>query len=164
MKMSRILRIIQIIVNFFIRICSFRPDFIRNNEIFEGVFIQGVWMSFVDDSLPVEYENKEQMGKSLLNKLILRCTTMYFNPTRLWMGPFGFFVLEKGDPLCGVVEPSEELQSRLEEEAIRIRGMSSVCVLGGLMSMSGIKFLVPFICSTVKVYLKNHSANLRSWG
>jgi hypothetical protein len=59
----------------------------------------------------VEYENKEQMGKSLLNKLILRCTKMYFNPARLGMGPFGFFVLEKGDPLCRVVEPCEELQS-----------------------------------------------------
>jgi len=59
----------------------------------------------------VEYENREQMGKSLLNRLILRCITMYFNPARLWMRPFGFFMLEKGDPLCGVVEPSEELQS-----------------------------------------------------
>jgi hypothetical protein len=59
----------------------------------------------------VEYENREQMGKSLLNRLILRCTTMYFNPARLWMGPFGFFMLKKGDSLCRVVEPSEELQS-----------------------------------------------------
>jgi hypothetical protein len=49
------------------------------------------------------------MGKILLNRLILRCITMYFNSARLWMGPFGFFVLEKGDPLCGVVELSEEL-------------------------------------------------------
>jgi len=38
---------------------------------------------------------------------------MYFNPARMWMGPFEFFVFEKGDPLCGVVEPSEELQSIL---------------------------------------------------
>ncbi|KAL9369867.1 hypothetical protein Peur_041066 [Populus x canadensis] len=75
-------------------------------------------------------------------------------------------MLEKGDPLCGVVEPRKSWSGggRLEEEAIRIRGRSSVCVLGGLVSMSGIKFLVPFICSTVKVYLENHSANLRSWG
>jgi hypothetical protein len=59
----------------------------------------------------VEYENREQMGKSLLNRLILICIMMYFNLARLWMRPFGFFMLEKGDPLCGVVEPSEELQS-----------------------------------------------------
>jgi len=59
----------------------------------------------------VEYENREQMGKSLLNRLILRCTTMSFNSARLWMGPFGFFVLKNRDPLCGVVEPSEELQN-----------------------------------------------------
>jgi hypothetical protein len=32
-EMSRILRVIQIIVNFFIRICSFKPDFIRNNVV-----------------------------------------------------------------------------------------------------------------------------------
>jgi hypothetical protein len=57
----------------------------------------------------MEYENKEQMGKSLLNRLITKCTTMYFNPASLWMGPFGFFLLEKRDPLCGVVKPSEEL-------------------------------------------------------
>jgi hypothetical protein len=57
----------------------------------------------------VEYENREQMGKSLLNKLISKCTAVYFNPAGLCMGPFGFFLLEKRDPLCGVVEPSEEL-------------------------------------------------------
>ena len=26
------------------------------------------------------------------------------------MRPFGFFMLEKGDPLCGVMKPSEELE------------------------------------------------------
>ncbi|KAL9405588.1 hypothetical protein Peur_002560 [Populus x canadensis] len=129
------------------------------------------------------------MGKSLLNRLILRCITMYFNPTRLWIGLFGFFVLEKRDPLCGVVEPSEKLQSivprvcwprslkkagkkaisgkldgNMVQKVIRISGRSSVCGLGGLVSIFEIKFLVPFICSTVKVYLENHSANLRSWG
>ena len=50
----------------------------------------------------------------------------------------------------------------LEEEAIRIKGRSNVCDLGGLVSISGITFLCPFICSTVKMYFENHSANLRS--
>jgi hypothetical protein len=53
----------------------------------------------------VEYENKELMGKGLLNRLITKCTAMYFNPASLWIRPFGFFLLEKRDPLCGVVEP-----------------------------------------------------------
>ncbi|KAF9660643.1 hypothetical protein SADUNF_SadunfUnG0000300 [Salix dunnii] len=39
----------------------------------------------------------------------------------------------------------------LEEKVIRIKGRSSVCDLDGLVSMSGIRFLFPFICSTVKV-------------
>ncbi|KAF9675185.1 hypothetical protein SADUNF_Sadunf09G0005900 [Salix dunnii] len=97
------------------------------------------------------------MGKDLLNRLSLGCALIYFNPTRLWMRPLGFFMLEKGDPLCGVVEPGKSSVGKscsdgggLEEEAIRINGRSSVCDLGGLESMSGIRFLLPFICSTVK--------------
>ncbi|KAF9689755.1 hypothetical protein SADUNF_Sadunf01G0125200 [Salix dunnii] len=69
---------------------------------------------------------EEQMGKSLLNKLNLGCILIYLsllnrlnlgciliylNPIRVWVRPLGFFMLEKGDPLCGVVEPSEEFES-----------------------------------------------------
>ena len=36
---------------------------------------------------------------------------VYFNPTRVWMRPLGFFILDKGDSLCGVVERSEEFES-----------------------------------------------------
>ncbi|KAF9661693.1 hypothetical protein SADUNF_Sadunf19G0095100 [Salix dunnii] len=85
----------------------------------------------------------------------------------VWMRPLGFFMLGKGDSLCGVVEPSEEFETRggklyvgkscfggggLQEEAIKIKGRSSVCDLGGLVSIYGIRFLFPFICLTVKVY------------
>ncbi|KAF9670454.1 hypothetical protein SADUNF_Sadunf13G0070600 [Salix dunnii] len=51
------------------------------------------------------------MGKDLLNRLSLGCALIYFNPTRLWMRPLGFFMLEKRDPLCGVVEPGEEFEN-----------------------------------------------------
>ncbi|KAF9670726.1 hypothetical protein SADUNF_Sadunf13G0098700 [Salix dunnii] len=51
------------------------------------------------------------MGKDLLNRLSLGCALIYFNPTRLWMRPLGFFMLEEGDPLCGVVEPGEEFEN-----------------------------------------------------
>ena len=51
------------------------------------------------------------MGKSLLNRLITMQVAMYFNPAGLWMEEFGFLLLEKRDPLCGIVEPSEELKS-----------------------------------------------------
>jgi hypothetical protein len=57
----------------------------------------------------VEYENREQIGKSLLNRFVTKCTAVYFNPAGLCMRPFRFFLLEKRDPLCGVVEPVEEL-------------------------------------------------------
>jgi len=140
MEMSRVLRVIQVIVNFFLRICSFGPYFIWNNvvlethcflqgpefwEVIEGAFIQGGCMSFVDCSLwkthnqiigrsfegPLECENREQMSKSLLNRLVTTQAAMYFNPAGLWMWEFGFLLLEKRDPLCGVVEPSEEFDS-----------------------------------------------------
>ena len=57
----------------------------------------------------MEYENREQMGKILLNRFVTKCTAVYFNPAGLCMRPFGFFLLEKKDPSCGVVEPGEEL-------------------------------------------------------
>ena len=42
MKMSIILRVIHIIVNFFIWICFFRPYFIRNNVVIKAYyFLQG---------------------------------------------------------------------------------------------------------------------------
>jgi hypothetical protein len=59
----------------------------------------------------VECKNREQMSKSLLNRLVTTQAAMYFNPAGLWMWEFGFFLLEKRDPLCGVVEPCEELSS-----------------------------------------------------
>jgi hypothetical protein len=59
----------------------------------------------------MEYENREQMGKSLLNRFVMKCTEVYFNPAGWCMRPFGFFLLEKRDPLCGVVESGEELYS-----------------------------------------------------
>ena len=49
------------------------------------------------------------MGKILLNRFVTKCTAVYFNPAGLCMRPFGFFLLEKKDPSCGVVEPGEEL-------------------------------------------------------
>jgi hypothetical protein len=36
---------------------------------------------------------------------------VYFNPAGMCIRPFGFFLLKKRDPLCGVVEPCEELSS-----------------------------------------------------
>jgi hypothetical protein len=59
----------------------------------------------------VECENREQVSKSLLNRLVATQAAMYFNPTGLWMWEFGFFLLEKRDPLCGGVKPSEEFHS-----------------------------------------------------
>ncbi|KAG5225496.1 hypothetical protein IMY05_018G0046500 [Salix suchowensis] len=149
MKMVGIMRVIKIISRFFIRIYAFS---------LEG---------------SVKYENREQMSKGLFNRLGSGCVLIYFNPTR--------------DPLCGVMKPCEELEGIVPRvrwprspvktskkvinrkfysnmEAIRIKGRSSVCDLGGLVSMSGITFLCPFICSTVKVYFENHSASLRSCG
>jgi hypothetical protein len=59
----------------------------------------------------MEYENREQIGKSLLNRFVMKCIAVYFNPVGWCMRPFGFFLLEKRDPLCGVVELGEELYS-----------------------------------------------------
>jgi hypothetical protein len=57
----------------------------------------------------VEYENRKHMDKILLNRFVTKCTAVYFNPVGWCMRPFGFFLLEKRDSLCGVVESGEEL-------------------------------------------------------
>ena len=59
----------------------------------------------------VEYENREQIGKSLLNRFVMKCTVVHLNPAGLGMGLFGFFLLEKRDPLGGVIESCEKLSS-----------------------------------------------------
>ncbi|KAJ6977081.1 hypothetical protein NC653_029082 [Populus alba x Populus x berolinensis] len=88
MEMSSVFRVIEVIINFFNRVCSFGPHLIRNNVVFEahsflqgsefweviqGVFIQGIYMGFVEFSLwkthdqiicrsfegPVECENRK---------------------------------------------------------------------------------------------------------
>jgi hypothetical protein len=51
------------------------------------------------------------MSKSLLNRFVAKCIALYFNPAGMCIRPFGFFLLKKRDPLCGVVEPCEELSS-----------------------------------------------------
>jgi hypothetical protein len=51
------------------------------------------------------------MSKSLLNRFVAKCIAVYFNPAGMCIRPFGFFLLKKRDPLCGVVEPCEELSS-----------------------------------------------------
>uniref|UniRef100_A0A2K1YMM3 Uncharacterized protein n=1 Tax=Populus trichocarpa TaxID=3694 RepID=A0A2K1YMM3_POPTR len=151
MKMSRILRVIQIIVNFFVWICSFRPYFIRNNVVLKAYcFLQ----------CPDEEENKEQMSKSLLNRFVAKCIALYFNPAEP-CEELSSIVPRVCRPRCSEKSGEKEISGKLdsnmvEEEAIRINGMSNVCDLGGRVSMFGIKFLLPFICSTVKVYLENH--------
>nr|TKS15887.1 hypothetical protein D5086_0000029220 [Populus alba] len=112
MRKSIILRIKQIIVNFFIWIYSFRSYFIRNNVVLKAYcFLQ---------CPNVLEENREQIGKSLLNRFVAKYIAVYFNPTGLCIRPFEFFLLEKRDPLCGVVKPYEEL-SRIVLKVYRPR-------------------------------------------
>ncbi|KAL9390510.1 hypothetical protein Peur_019115 [Populus x canadensis] len=156
MEMSRILRVIQIIVNFFVWICSFRPYFISNNVVLKAYcFLQ----------CPDEEENKEQMSKSLLNIFVAKCIAVYFNPAEP-CEELSSIVPRVCQPRCSEKSGEKEISVKLDsnmEEAIRINGMSNVCVLGGRVSMFGIKFLLSFICS-VKVYLKNHSTKCKSCG
>ncbi|KAG5229207.1 hypothetical protein IMY05_016G0172600 [Salix suchowensis] len=163
MKMVRIMRVIKIISRFFIRICAFRPQFIGSNIVLEAhCLLHGPELREVCKG-SVKYENREQMSKGLFNRLGSGRVLIYFNPASEELEGIVPRVRWPRSP----VKTSKKVINRKfysDMEAIRIKGRSSVCDLGGLVSMSGITFLCPFICSTVKVYFENHSASLRSCG